>query len=238
MTIDDQLKDAKLQCVIKREAAKISALSSHKIDKYKYLTGEETLPFNQKQIIEKAKFTYSTFVKAIEKQKKTIEDQGISRISAIKESEEQITESNSVAKMDFNIDRSGVSLEKQKEIFNGLVNARALQFADTKGKDDPNNFVYKFSGSEQISKDFGNHEMPLKLFEDLRNGDINPKEVLKKQARFKSDLIEIKIGGELINKKNTIKNFSNVFDLREKIIDFLKILKLSTKEKMKKGLKY
>ena len=52
MTIDDQLKDAKLQCVINREAAKISALSSGKIDKYKYLTGEEILPFNQKQIIE------------------------------------------------------------------------------------------------------------------------------------------------------------------------------------------
>ena len=42
-----------------REAAKISALSSGKIDKYEYLTGGEILPYNQQQIIERAKFTYS-----------------------------------------------------------------------------------------------------------------------------------------------------------------------------------
>ena len=39
-----------------REAAKISALSSGKIDKYEYLTGKEILPFNQRQIIEQATF--------------------------------------------------------------------------------------------------------------------------------------------------------------------------------------
>ena len=59
MTIDDQMKDEKLQNDINREAAKISALSSGKIRKYEYLTGEEILPSNQKQIIEQAKFTYS-----------------------------------------------------------------------------------------------------------------------------------------------------------------------------------
>ena len=32
---------------INREVAKISALSSSKIDKYEYLTGEEILPANQ-----------------------------------------------------------------------------------------------------------------------------------------------------------------------------------------------
>ena len=52
------------------------ALSSGKIDKYKYLTGEEILPSNKKQIIEQAKFTYSSLGKAFEKQTKTIEDQG------------------------------------------------------------------------------------------------------------------------------------------------------------------
>ena len=59
MTIEDQIKDENLQYDIKREAAKISALSSGKIDKYEYLTGEEILPSNQRQIIEQAKFIYS-----------------------------------------------------------------------------------------------------------------------------------------------------------------------------------
>ena len=63
MTFEDQIRDEKLQYDINREAAKISALSSGKIDKYEYRTGEEILPSNQQQIIEKAKFTYSPFWK-------------------------------------------------------------------------------------------------------------------------------------------------------------------------------
>ena len=57
MTINDQIRDEKLQYGINREEAKTSALLSGKIGKYKYLTGEEILPSNQKQIIEEAKFT-------------------------------------------------------------------------------------------------------------------------------------------------------------------------------------
>ena len=70
MTIEDQIKDEKLQYDINREAAKISALSSGKIDKYQYLTSEEILPSNQQQIIEQAKFIYSPLGKAFEKKKK------------------------------------------------------------------------------------------------------------------------------------------------------------------------
>ena len=36
----------------------MSALSSEKMDKCEYLTGEEILPSNRKQIIELAKFTF------------------------------------------------------------------------------------------------------------------------------------------------------------------------------------
>ena len=64
MTINDQIIDEKLQYNINREAAKISALSSGKIHKYEYLTGEDILPSNQKQIIEQAKFTCSPLGKA------------------------------------------------------------------------------------------------------------------------------------------------------------------------------
>ena len=47
-TIDHKIRDEKLQYDINREVAKISAgLSSGKIDKYEYLTGEEILPSNQ-----------------------------------------------------------------------------------------------------------------------------------------------------------------------------------------------
>ena len=83
MTINDQIRDEKLQYDINREAAKISALSSGKIHKYEYLTGEDILPSNQQQIIEQAKFTYSPLGKAFEKQIKTIEDQGQKQVDAL-----------------------------------------------------------------------------------------------------------------------------------------------------------
>ena len=89
MTTDDQIRDEKLQYDINREAAKISTFPSGKINKYEYLTGEETLPSNQEQIIKRAQPTYSPLSKALEKQKqkkeqkqkkkqkkKEIEDQG------------------------------------------------------------------------------------------------------------------------------------------------------------------
>ena len=75
MTIEDPIRNEKLLYDINREAAKISALSSGKTDKYEYLTGEEILPSNQQQIIEQAKFTYSPLGKSFEKQTKTIKDQ-------------------------------------------------------------------------------------------------------------------------------------------------------------------
>ena len=74
MTIDDKIRDEKLQYDIDREAAKIFALSSEKIGKYEYLTGEEILPSDQWRVIEEATFTYFPLGKALEKQTKAIEN--------------------------------------------------------------------------------------------------------------------------------------------------------------------
>ena len=76
MTINDQIRDEKLQYNIYREAAKISALWSNKFNKYEYITDEEILTSNQKQMIEQAKFTYSPLGKAFKKQIKGIQNQG------------------------------------------------------------------------------------------------------------------------------------------------------------------
>ena len=53
MTINDQIRDQKLQYDINRKVAKISSLSSGKIDKYEYFTGKEILTSDEQQIIEK-----------------------------------------------------------------------------------------------------------------------------------------------------------------------------------------
>ena len=85
MTINDKTRDEKLQNDINREAGKIPALSSGEFEKYEFLTGEELLPSNKKQIIEQAKFTYSPLGKAFEKQIKTIGDQEEKQIKTFRE---------------------------------------------------------------------------------------------------------------------------------------------------------
>ena len=65
MAFDDKIRVEKQKYDINREAAKILALSSGKIDKYKYLTSEEILPSNRRQIIEQAKFTYFSLGEAL-----------------------------------------------------------------------------------------------------------------------------------------------------------------------------
>ena len=114
MTIDDQIKYKKLQYDINREAARISDLSSGKIDKYEQLTSEEILASKQKQIIEQTKFTYSPLGKTFEKQIKTIEHQG-----------KNIANSNAlVKKYNYDTQKDSQSILKQKEIFNKLADER------------------------------------------------------------------------------------------------------------------
>ena len=84
MTMDDQIKYEKLQHDIDRETAKISALSSGKINKYEYLTGEEISISNEKEITKQAKFTYSLLEKAFEKKKKNIRNQEKKQVDALR----------------------------------------------------------------------------------------------------------------------------------------------------------
>ena len=119
MTIDDQLKNEKLQYDINREASKVSALSSGKNNKYEYVTGEEILPSNQKQIIKQAKLTYSPLGKAFEKQIKTSEDEREKQIKAIPNQGQVKT----IKKYIYD-DKDSPSILKQKEIFNKLIDKK------------------------------------------------------------------------------------------------------------------
>ena len=64
-------------------------------------------------------------------------------------------------------------MKNKKKNFNLLVKERALEFSHIKDKIDLNNLVYKFKTEENDPKDFRNYKTPLKLFEDLRDGNIN-----------------------------------------------------------------
>ena len=134
MTIDDQIKDEKLQYDINREAAKISALPSGKFNRYEYLTGEEILPSNKQQIIEKAKFEYSPLGKAFEKQTKTIEDQGEKQIKAIQSNKQQ-----SISDGDYD---NKLLISKEREIFKDIYNKRFDKIEELNNKIDYDNLMH------------------------------------------------------------------------------------------------
>ena len=125
MTINYQIRHDKLQYDINRKAAKISALSSGKIHKYEYLTGEDILLSNQQQIIEQTKFTYSPLGKAFQKQIETIEDQGVKQIKVIQD-QGQV---KGIKKYAYNVEDTPL-ISKQKEIFNELVDERLEKIID------------------------------------------------------------------------------------------------------------
>ena len=127
MTINDQIKDEKLQYNINREAAKISASSSGKLHKYEYLTGEDILPSTQQQLIEQTKFTYSPLGKAFDKQIKTIEDQGKKQVDALN----TLKSDNKIKIKKYIYNPNDIPfISKQKEIFNKLVDERLEKIID------------------------------------------------------------------------------------------------------------
>ena len=116
MTIDDKIRDEKLRYEINREAAKISAKTLDTPYKYEYLTGEEIIPSDQKQLIEQIKFQYGPLGKALEKQTKTIEDQAGKQVKAIEEHSKQLLKPNEIQTIKDIILEDKISEDAKNEI--------------------------------------------------------------------------------------------------------------------------
>ena len=179
MTINDQIRDEKLQYDINREAAKISPLLSGEIHKYEYLSGEDILPSNQQQIIERAKITYSPLGKAFEKQTKTIEDQGKKQVDALKVLEPKASKSGSNNKPVIT-----------KEIYDKIFEERMDEILKMREKIDFSNLTYNFKG-QTASINFDKFEGPMYIYGHMKNGDRTLQQVEKRQKDFKKELNEI-----------------------------------------------
>ena len=229
MTIDDQIRDEKLQYDINREAAKISALSSGKIDKYEYLTGEEILPSNQQQIIEQAKFTYSPLGKAFEKQIKTIEDQGEKQIKAIQDQGHAKT----IKKYDYNYKDSPL-ISKQKEIFNELEDERLNETTELSKKVNYYNLLYKYKGKSPNGK-FDKYDNALDLINKIRNGEMKLSNAKNDQIKSKSYMGEIKKGSKKSKKQKTQHTILKCFAKQGKrLLNFFMIILFIQKIKQPK----
>ena len=172
MTINDQIRDEKLQSDINREAAKTSALSSGKIHKYEYLTGEDILPSNQQQIIEQARFTYSPLGKAFEKQIKTIEDQGKKQNDALKLLEPKAIESGSNNKPAIT-----------QESYNKILEERIDEILKMSKEISYGNLAYDFEDPTP-SINFAIFEGPMRTYNQLKNDEKTLQQVEKEQEDF------------------------------------------------------
>ena len=235
MTIEDQIKDEKLQYDINREAAKISALSSGKIDKYEYLTGEEILPSNQQQIIQQAKFNYSPLGKALEKQIKTIEDQGKKQVKAIQDNKQIVNKDDDY--------KDKLLLSREREIFKDIYNKRLEKIEELNNKIDYNNLIYVVAGTGD-KYSFDDLDYPLTFLNNIKKGEISMEKAIKQQLNFHKYLNLIRIGNKNDNQKRTIANINILYNARNNEIKFIedyssKILKAKklAKEQYGKGLK-
>ena len=153
MTIDDKIKDEKLQYDIRREVT-ISALLSGKIDKYEYITGEEILPYDQSRIIEQAKLTDSPVGKAFEKQTKLYVEQG-------KKQKDVITNQNKTLEALTNKDDHN---SFYKKIFQKLVTFDEIK--ELSDEIDHNDLIYYFKNNT-AAKYFNDFENGIELFRKI-----------------------------------------------------------------------
>ena len=169
MAIDDRIRDENIQYDINREVAKISVLSSGKIDKYEYLTGEEILSSNQKQIIEQAKFTFFSLGKAFGKQIKTIEDQGKKQIKAIN--------TNNTNEHSY---KDELLISKERKTFKNICNERLDKIEELTKKInyDGLKFVVQSSGNET---NFTRLKNLVDFLDDIRTNKIAFEEANKLQ---------------------------------------------------------
>ena len=210
MTIDEKIRDAKLQYNINREAVKIPSLSSGKIHKYEYLTGEDILPLSNQQIIEQARFTYSPLGKAFDKQIKTIEDQGEKQVKALntlKSDNNKLTIKDVIPKSVFDSDEAKEEINKIKE----KQNEKKLLY-------DTHKYTYDFRTFNTI-RTFG---------KDIYNGKITLEEADEDQSYLADDIKEFikktkpKKYDKKQERKTVIKNLHNFLNARKMVLNAFK----------------
>ena len=188
MTIDDKIRDEKLQYDVNREAAKILALSSDLIHKYEYLTGENILPSSNQQIIEQARFTYSPLGKAFEKQIETIKDQGKKRVDALNTLKSDNNKKIEIKNEDI-IPESAFTSDEAKEELNKIlkieknVDREKLVYDAGKHKDD----FRKFNTIRTFGEDIYNGRITLEEADEDQSDLADKIDEFTEKTRPKSD---------------------------------------------------
>ena len=193
---------------------RLSALSSGKNEKYEYPTGEEILPSNQQQIIQQAKFNYSPLGKALEKQVKTIEDQGEKQVKAIQDNKKLVK----INKDDDYKDKLLVS--REREIFKDIYNKKLDKIKELNNKIDYNDLNYVVVRTDD-KYSFDDLDDPLTLLNNIKKGEILMDKAMEQQYNFRKYLNLIRIGNKNDNQKRTLANINVFYNARDNAIQFI-----------------
>ena len=191
--------------------------SSGKIHKYEYLTGEDTSPSNQQQIIEQTRFTYSPLRKDFDKQIKTIEDQGQKQTDALID----LKSKEQAKAIPYQSDDDNTSISK--ETYDEILEERMEEILKMSKEINYGKLVYDFKGPTPSINlvIFGG---PMYTYNQLKDGEKRLQQVEEEQKYFKKYLKEITSGNskhESEKQLYTIKNIRNIYDSRQKIINLL-----------------
>ena len=137
--------------------------------------------FNQKQVTEKGKFTYSPLGKAFKNQIKTIEDHGEKQIDAILNQEEI----NTIRRYGNNDKGIPLIWKKKEGIFNKLVHEKLDEITKLDKKINSDDLTYRYKGLNTYTK-FTEFDNALDHIKKIRAGKISLGEIKKVNKKRRS----------------------------------------------------
>ena len=194
----------------------ISALSSGKLHKYEYLTGEDILSSSNQQVIEQARFTYYPLGKALDKQIKTIKDQGKKQVDALNTIKSDNHEKLEIKNKNI-IPKSACASDEAKKEINKILKIEK-NIDREKLVYDAGKYMYDFR-TFNIIRTFG---------EDIYEGKITLEEADGDQSDLADEInkfikeIRPKNYGKKEDKKIVIKNLRNFLKAREMVLNGFK----------------
>ena len=137
---------------------------------------EEILLSNQQQIIQQAKFYYSPLEKAIEKQRKTIEDQGKKQVKAIQDNKQLVN----INKDDY---KDKLLPSKEREIVKDISNKKLNKIEGLNNKIDYDDLDYVVL-SKDMEYNFSIEKDPISFLKAIKDGAISLKEARDRQRNY------------------------------------------------------
>ena len=203
MTIDDKIRDEKLNYDINRGASKKSALSSGKTDKYEYLTGKEILPSNQRQIIKQAKLAYSHLGKTFEKQR-----------------EKQVGALKSLKLSNKKDELKQIEGMCPKNLMNDLIRDKLKEIVNLQYVIKTDELHYK--SKRRKFYNFNKYSLPIVFLGDIHEGHLLLKDSNDEESNFAAKIKNLDKGKKQLKKNFFKNNLGLLFSARKKFLNNIK----------------